>query len=183
MVNMKQIQMMPSQDADAWVSALLDGELDDAEARNAIGGLLGDTAEAARWREYCAVSDALHGDTGAADTFMARFRDALESEPTVLAPMPTRRMQPAPYLWTAAAAAMVAITWTVWTAAPLEPGAAPMATAQSVAALDVKQAANDIMPAKKHLEPYLAAHQDYAYAVVSMPDLVVEKVSLVGQGQ
>ncbi len=181
MVNMMQTQTMPDQDADAWVSALLDGELDDAETRRAISRLRDDGAAGARWREYCAVSDALHGDAGASDAFMARFRDALESEPTVLAPMRARRIQPAPYLWTAAAAAMAAITWTVWTAAPTEPGVAPMATAQSLAALDVKQAANDVMPAKKHLEPYLAAHQDYAYAVVSMPDLVVEKVSLAGQ--
>jgi hypothetical protein len=37
MVSMKHTQTMPSQDADAWVSALLDGELDDGEAKRALG--------------------------------------------------------------------------------------------------------------------------------------------------
>jgi ferric-dicitrate binding protein FerR (iron transport regulator) len=180
MVNMKQIQTMPSQDADAWVSALLDGELDDAEGKRAFERMRDDAGAAARWRDYCLVSDALHGDAGSGDAFMARFRSALDAEPTVLAPMPARKVQPAPYLWTAAAAAAAAITWTVWTAAPQESDHPPMAGVQALASNDVRPAANDARPPDPHIAPYLAAHQDYAYSVVSMPDMVVEKVSLAG---
>jgi sigma-E factor negative regulatory protein RseA len=180
MVNLKQMQTISAQQADDWVSALLDGELDDDEARRALGRMRDNADAAARWRDYCAVSDALHGDSGSEGAFMTRFREALEAEPTVLVPMPARKIQPAPYLWTAAAAAMAAITWTVWTAAPQQAGTAPMATAQSLAVADLHPAANEAQPANRHLEPYLAAHQDYAYSVVSMPEMVVEKVSLAG---
>jgi sigma-E factor negative regulatory protein RseA len=181
MVNMKPIQTMPSQDADAWVSALLDGELEADEAKRALGRLREDAGAAARWAAYCDVSDALHGDCGTTDAFMARFRNALEAEPTVLAPMPARKIQPAPYLWTAAAAAMAAITWTVWTAAPTVDLGAPTAETRAQAIASARPAANDADPERQRLEAYLAAHQDYAYAVVSMPDMVVEKVTLAGQ--
>lgn len=177
MVNTNRIQAMPSQDADAWVSVLLDGELDDAEAKRALGRIREDAGAVARWRDYCQVSDAMHANIGDSDRFMARFRDAFEAEPTVLAPVPAKKTQAAPYLWTAAAAAMAAITWTVWTAMPPEAGVAPMAAA------DVRPAANDARPVGRQLEPYLAAHQDYAYAVVSMPDMVLEKVSLAGSNR
>lgn len=178
MVSTKQTQTMPFQDAEAWVSALLDGELDDAEAKRGLSRFPGDAEAAARWADYSLVSDALHGDAAGTGAFMARFRAALEDEPTVLAPMPARKLQPAPYLWTAAAAAMVAITWTVWTAAPPDNGSERMVAAQMVAANDIRPVGAQA-PANQ-LEPYLAAHQDYAYAVVSMPEMVVEKVSLAG---
>lgn len=180
MVSMKHTQTMPSQDADAWVSALLDGELDDGEAKRAISRIPGDSEAAARWAEYNLISDALHGDAADTRSFMARFHDALEAEPTVLAPVSSRKVQPAPYLWTAAAAAMAAITWTVWTAAPSDSGAERMVSAQTLAANDPRPGVD---PVAHQLEPYLAAHQDYAYAVVSVPEMVIEKVSLAGPNQ
>lgn len=181
MVNVKQMQAMPSQDIDAWVSTLMDGELDDAEARRAIARLHDDAEAGARWCDYCRVSDALHGDVGDTEAFLTRFRGALDDEPTVLAPMKARRPQAAPYLWTAAAATMATITWTVWTASPSDPGSPPMVEAQALASAKTSAGANDERLAKQSIEPYLAAHQDYAYAVVSVPDMVVEKVGLAGQ--
>jgi negative regulator of sigma E activity len=184
MVNIKQTQTMPDQDPDAWVSALIDGELDDAETKRAFGRLREDAGAAARWATYCQVSDALHGDHGDTDAFMARFRGALEAEPTVLAPLPARKPRVAPYLWTAAAAAMATITWTVWTAAPTGGDVtAPMAETRARAVASARPAANDADPARQRLEAYVAAHQDYAYAVVSMPDITVEKVSMAGPNQ
>jgi len=177
---MKHTQTMPSQDADAWVSALLNGELDDSEAKRAFSRIPGEAEAATRWAEYNLVSDALHGDAADTRAFMARFRDTLEAEPTVLAPMVARKAQTAPYLWTAAAAAMAAITWTVWTAAPSDTGSDRMVSAQTVAANDPRPGVD---PVANQLEPYLAAHQDYAYAVVSVPEMVIEKVSLAGPNQ
>jgi len=183
MVNVKQMQAMPSQDADAWVSTLMDGEIDDAEAKRAIARVH-DDAEAGRlWRDYCLVSDALHGDATDTDAFMRRFRGALDAEPTVLAPVKARKSHTAPYLWTAAAATMATITWTVWTASPPDQGGAPMVEAQALASAKPDAGSNDDRFAKQSIEPYLAAHQDYAYAVVSVPDMVVEKVGLAGQGR
>jgi ferric-dicitrate binding protein FerR (iron transport regulator) len=177
------IQPLPAQDGDAWVSALFDGELDDAEAKRALGRLRDDRDAAAAWRDCCMVSDALHGDAGD-EAFMARFQGALEAEPTLLAPVPTRRAQAAPYLWTAAAAAMATITWTVWTATPRATDVAPLAGAQAVASAEpgtpMAMRASANTETQPRLEAYLAAHQDYAYAVVSAPDIVVEKVNLAG---
>lgn len=181
MVNVKQMQAIPSQDADAWVSTLMDGELDDAEARRAIARLHDDAAAGTRWRDYCRASDALHGDSRDTDAFLARLRGALDDEPTVLAPVKARKPQATPYLWTAAAATMATITWTVWTAAPGDPGNAPMVEAQALASAKANVGASDERLANQRIEPYLAAHQDYAYAVVSVPDMVVEKVGLAGQ--
>lgn len=62
MVSTKQTQTMPFQDAEAWVSALLDGELDDSEAKRGLSRFPGDAEAAARWADYSLVSDALHGD-------------------------------------------------------------------------------------------------------------------------
>jgi negative regulator of sigma E activity len=180
MVSMKHTQTMPSQDADAWVSALLDGELDDGEAKRALGRFPGEADASARWAEYNLISDALHGDAADTSDFMVRFRKSLDDEPTVLAPVPARKVQTGPYLWTAAAAAMAAITWTVWTAAPPDSGSERMAAAQTVAANDPR---SGVDPVANQLEPYLAAHQDYAYAVVSVPEIVIEKVSLAGPNQ
>ena len=47
MVSTKQTQTMPFQDAEAWVSALLDGELDDAEAKRGLSRFPGDAEAAA----------------------------------------------------------------------------------------------------------------------------------------
>lgn len=178
MVSIKQIQTQPTPDDEAWLSALLDGELDDGEAKRALARMPGDVDGSARWAEYSLISDALHGDAADTGDFMARFRASLDAEATVLAPLPARKLQPAPYLWTAAAAAMAAITWTVWTAAPSDSNAGHMASAQTIAANDSRSTSDQA--GVDRLEPYLAAHQDYAYAVVSMPEMVLETVSLAG---
>jgi len=186
MVKLQQTETMPYQDGGEqgpdWVSALLDGELDAAAAKRALGRLREDAGAAAAWRDYCRVSDTLHGDCTDSDRFMARFRAALEAEPTVLAPVAARASHAAPVLWTAAAAAMAAITWSVWTAAPTAGVVPSAASVQALASADARpaasRAANDAAAVDPHLQAYLAAHQDYAYAVVSMPDLVVERVSL-----
>jgi hypothetical protein len=42
-------------------------------------------------------------------------------------------------------------------------------------------AANEVTPSQ--VMPYLAAHQDYAYAVVSEPEMRFTRVSLQGDGR
>lgn len=170
---MKQLQVNDSTLADKAeyrMSALWDGELDDAEARRLISGMK--EVELSAWRDFALIRDGLQGEGLVSTGFMARFDSALGDEPTVLAPLPGRKTHAAPYLWTAAAAAMAVITWTVWTAAP------PEATVTPQLALALSPAANEVRSLPSDLEPYLAAHQDFAYAVVSMPELVVERVSL-----
>ncbi len=175
---MKQAHMnatTPLESADELHSALWDGELDDFEARKLLGGM--DTAQRELWAEYAMIGDALRGVGTSRSGFMQRFETALASEPTILAPVAARKPVVAPYLWTAAAAAMVAITWTVWTAAPTDVSGQPQWMAQQPATSQ-PVAANEYQPGAGDLESYMEAHQDFAYAVVSVPDLTVERVSL-----
>ncbi|MEW6676523.1 MAG: sigma-E factor negative regulatory protein [Pseudomonadota bacterium] len=145
-------------------SALLDGELDDLEAMRLLASPGEWEAGHARLREYMAVGDALRGlyPVGREEDFTARVMAALEHEPTVLAPVrraPDRR----PLLWLAAAA-VGAITWGLWGSLPDAGAPVPMAANTPPAGLDV--------------QPYLAAHQDFAQAVIAPAEMNFTQVSL-----
>lgn len=151
----------PAADQD-WLSALLDGELDDDAARAALARLKGDGEAGGRWAEYSLIGDALRGDQGDSARFRARFQAALAAEPTVLAPAKPR-LTPASALWVAAAAAVAAITWTVLESGPESQPGLPMAQAPLATA---------------EVDPYLAAHQDFAHAVVATPEMRLTPVTL-----
>lgn len=156
-----------------WLSALLDGELDDAEAERAARHLAQDASRMRCWSEYCLIGDALRGDVLAQPGFMQRMHAALAAEPTVLSPM--RKKHAArirrPLAWTAAAAAVAAVTWALWTALP--PQTSPVQVA-------VKPEA--VMIQASHVMPYLDAHQDFSQGVVAPPDMAFTRVTLVGTG-
>ncbi|MDP2832270.1 MAG: sigma-E factor negative regulatory protein [Pseudomonadota bacterium] len=156
--------MNKTHEADDNLSALLDGELSDQSARLAIRRLSGDPARRARFAEYCAIGDLLRGHHNDLPDLTQKVMAALEDEPTVLAPVqktPERR----PLLWLAAATC-AAITWGLWGAAPRQEPIAPLAAAQMPA------------PAPADAMPYLAAHQDYAQAVLTVPEMHFTRVSL-----
>lgn len=155
-----------------WLSALLDGEIDDAEGDRALKRLGQDRALMRRWSEYCLIGDALRGEAIAQPRLEQRLHAALTVEPIVLAPMQgarRKRQYARPVAWTAAAAAVAAVTWTVWTALPEDTGPAQMA-AQPEA----------VMIQASHVMPYLDAHQDYAQGVVAQPEMRFSHVTLVG---
>ncbi len=171
--------------SEAWLSALIDGEMDDDEATWAIGRLGKDSDAMRTWSEYGLIGDAMRGCVPDTARLEQRVKAALAAEPTVLAPIAKTSRQPV--YWAAAAAAVAAITWTVLSVAPSNPGvpvadngvmAAPrsaqMAKVQPVAAQDV--AANDV-------EPYMEAHQDYAFMVAGEPEMHITPVALSGAGR
>jgi hypothetical protein len=94
--------------------------------------------------------------------------DALKIEPVVLAPVP-KPVDRRPALWLAAAT-MAAITWGLWQSSPRVEINAPLAALQQPAAELAAQSAN--------ASPYLAAHQDFAQAVISAPEMHFSKASL-----
>lgn len=173
----KQAEFLES-DTDAHderVSALFDGELDDAEAhRLLVGG--GAATGGRQWTEYALIGDAMRGCAAADGGFMGRLHDTLAAEPTVLAPLPVRPPATRKVLWTAAAAATAAgIAWGVLRAVPEPEPALPLAAAQQVAGVPADT--------EHDVRAYLAAHQDYAYAVVSEPEMRFTKVSLGEAGR
>ncbi len=158
---------------ETWLSALLDGELDDAAARAVLREVAANSAHRERLRDYCAIGDALRGYGHDSARLRRRVMAALEREPTLLAPMPkTATRKPA--LWLAAAA-VTAITWGLWSLAPREEAPARMA-AHEESRLAQAAAADGVAS-------YLAAHQDFAQAVVAPSEMRFTRVTLAGADQ
>ena len=146
------------------MSAFLDGELPDEQARQVLRQLGTSTGAQDRMWGYIAVGDALRGlyADAKAPHLTARVMAALDQEPTILAPMRKPRNRRAT-LWLAAAA-VGAISWGLWQSLPDQGGGIPMA-------------ANDVHP-PVDLQPYLAAHQDFAQAVIAPAEMNFTQVSL-----
>lgn len=154
---------------DDSLSALLDGELTDQGARLAIRQIADDPARQARYSDYCAIGDLMRGHHHDLPGLTRKVMATLEQEPTLLAPVrkpPERR----PLLWLAAATC-AAITWGLWNAAPRQDNVAPMAALPTMT-----HPPADVMP-------YLAAHQDYAHAVLTAPEMRFTRVSLSGEAR
>lgn len=169
---MQQDQRQVAAAQQEWLSALLDGELDDAEAERAARALVQDAGRVRCWSEYCLIGDALRGEILTQPGFMPRLHAALAAEPTVLAPTPRRASTgriTRPLAWTAAAAAVAVVTWTVWTALP--PQSAPVQMAAKT---------ETVMIQASHVMPYLNAHQDFSQGVVAPPEMAFTRVTLVG---
>lgn len=168
---MQQEQRHVSAAEQEWLSALLDGELENSDAERAARQLVQDTGRMRCWSEYCLIGDALRGEVVTQPGFMQRMHTALAAEPTVLAPMRKRHTAriTRPLAWTAAAAAVAAVTWTVWTALPPQSG-------------PIQNVRNNepVMIQASHVMPYLDAHQDFSQGVVAPPDMAFTRVTLVG---
>jgi negative regulator of sigma E activity len=146
------------------LSALIDGELADDMAQRSIQHLAQSDADRAHLFEYLAIGDAMRGLDVQPSDFTRRVMAALENEPVVLAPMP-KPSNRRPILWLAAAT-MAAITWGLWQSGPRDDVNVPLATLQQPASQSVEA------------QPYLAAHQDFAQAVISAPEMHFSKAAL-----
>lgn len=127
------------------ISALMDGELDDDEARIVLGRLKQDTEACDEWQIYHLIGDSLRQTTAGEGGFSARFAEKLAAEPTVLAP--SRR--PAfrrPLVALSAAASLAAVSLVAWTAFQLNQPEVPKMTGSEV---------------PHDVSRYLVAHQEY----------------------
>ena len=150
------------------LSALLDGELDDDEGRRTLERIVRDPGLAGRWSEYSLIGDILRGCQDGCPELGRRIHYAMENEPTVLAPLRQHKPQ-RPALWLAAAAAVAAVSWSLWSYLPTEG-----LTVQTVNARAV--------PVEREVMHYLAAHQDYSQAVISTPEMRLTPVVLANMG-
>ena len=141
------------------ISALMDGELDDKSAAQAIEALAKDQEALEAWRTYHLISDALREDRLLSDGFTARVAAVLAKEPTVLAP---NRLQPQPKTWYALAASVAAVALVGWLGfAPQQTAVAPVAQAPNatVVPVEVKPA---MVPLPSGTNDYLLAHQGFS---------------------
>ena len=72
------------------LSSLMDGELDDAASTQCIRALDADPELKAAWNEYHLIGDAIRGSALLSVDVRAEVGQALQQEPTVLAPKPKR---------------------------------------------------------------------------------------------
>lgn len=101
------------------ISALVDGELDPAEAGRLLARMKNDPALRRTWDEYHRVGDALRGHYGRAVCQAVRKR--LEAEPAIVAPQPARA-ETHSHPWArwamSAAAGLAAVALVTWVAFP-----------------------------------------------------------------
>ncbi|MEO8132523.1 MAG: sigma-E factor negative regulatory protein [Betaproteobacteria bacterium] len=167
------------------ISALMDGELDDARAQAWCSQLKSDES-CACWAAYHLIGDALRGDCLPPSDFSRRFAERLAAEPTVLAPgnalapgavggLPWRSaIRHRPWYYGMAAAASVAavgvVGWFGVQEFSLGPAlseragnyASPSSTVLATSA-DTRSVAAMIRRAQSQgLNSYLMVHQEYS---------------------
>jgi len=158
------------------LSSLIDGELDAEEAAAVLDALCRDPELQRRWSELQLVGDALRSVEVAAcheDGFCERVRNALATEPTVLAPRrparPAWRRYSLPGLAVAASVAAVAFVAVPLLRAPAPdvmaqkqiPATAPAAVSTAVLASSQPEArAAAAIANARALDPYFAAHRE-----------------------
>jgi sigma-E factor negative regulatory protein RseA len=140
------------------ISRLMDGELPDGEVES-VCSRLNRPDGVTTWVCYHVIGDALRGSGGHAPGFAPRFAARLAAEPTVLAPR-SRRANPLPLAW-AAAATLAAVAVVGWVAvATLEVPTTAIAKAREAGAVRAAQVRPPAVPAD-----YLLAHQEYSPTV------------------
>ena len=143
------------------ISALMDGELDDHAAAQALEALARDGEALDAWRTYHLISDALRDTQVLSDGFVRRVAAKLAEEPTVLAPGRLRLRSGEPRRWVAVAAGVAAFALVGWLGfAPQQTAVAPVAQApQAGAPMEIKPA---LVPLPSGTNDYLLAHQGFS---------------------
>ena len=140
------------------LSSLMDGELDDAASTQCIRALDADPELKAAWNEYHLIGDAIRGSALLTVDVRAEVGQALQQEPTVLAPKPKRGSASGlmRYAMAASFALAGAVGWAVWQSQP-EPVPGLMAQAVSTPQGGAVQVSAEQVSSRNS---YLQAHRD-----------------------
>jgi sigma-E factor negative regulatory protein RseA len=147
------------------ISALMDGELDSAEAGRQLSRVKQDSDLRSTWDTYHMIGDALRGSAMMSPGLERRVAQRLASEPTVLAPRarPARRISPTVSYALSAAASLSAVAVVAWVALSGNvPGTAEQQArlAQAPAATSVAPSVVAVaIPEAARAHDYLLAHQ------------------------
>jgi len=143
------------------ISALMDGELDDASAAREIDALARDAEARDTWRAYHVISDALTKSRMLSAGFTERVAAALAKEPVVLAPGRSKGSAGEPRRWVAMAAGVAAVALVGWLGfAPQQIAVAPVAQApQPAPVVEVRPAT---VPLPSGTSDYLLAHHGFS---------------------
>ncbi|WP_082133650.1 sigma-E factor negative regulatory protein [Vogesella sp. EB] len=140
------------------LSSLMDGELDDAASTQCIRALDADPELKAAWNEYHLIGDAIRGSALLSVDVRAEVGQALQQEPTVLAPKPKRGSASGLMRYAMAASFALAgvVGWAVWQSQP-EPVPGLMAQAVSTPQGGAVQVSAEQASSRNS---YLQAHRD-----------------------
>lgn len=140
------------------LSSLMDGELDDAASTQCIRALDADPELKAAWNEYHLIGDAIRGSALLSVDVRAEVGQALQQEPTVLAPKPKRGSASGLMRYAMAASFALAgvVGWAVWQSQP-EPVPGLMAQAVSTPQSGAVQVSAEQVSTRNS---YLQAHRD-----------------------
>ena len=146
------------------ISAFMDGETIGEEAGAQLRRLKDDESLRASWDAYHLIGDTLRGEKlWLSPEFTARVRGRLAEEPTVLAPRPRVRLQPAVRRFALpVAASMGGIALVAWLAIFSNPFAPQK---EQVAANSPAQESKTRM-ASGEVNDYLLAHQQFASSTI-----------------
>ncbi len=113
------------------ISVLMDGELDDQQAREQFSRLNRDENLAGSWHTFHRIGDALRGDRELSRDFGSRLAARLKDEPTVLAPRhsPVRRFTTYALSAAASLSAIALVGWVALGGDPQTPQPAQVAKA------------------------------------------------------
>jgi sigma-E factor negative regulatory protein RseA len=148
------------------ISALLDGDLD-AQAVEPVLNSVGESADVRRqWHEYCVIGDALRREPELSCDLTSRVMASLAQEPTVLAPVATRRPAAESTLSASLrkvlplAASVAGVAVVGWLAMPRSSDTAAIQVA--TVAPQALVAAEPVRADREPLRAYLFAHQSLA---------------------
>lgn len=146
------------------ISAWMDGELDEQQARQLLTRLKQDEELLHCWHTFHLIGDALRGERVLSGDFGRRIKERLSSEPAVLAPRRSARKRFAAYALSAAASlsAVALVGWVAFFNNPLTPHpeiAKAPATPPPAAAPSPQLAS---VPNDGKMNEYLIAHQEFS---------------------
>lgn len=148
------------------ISTLMDGELDSDEAARAIRAICASEDHRARWATYHLIGDAMRGDAAGRPARAQRIFDALEREPTVLAPRRPLSTRGGRIAFAAAASvATVAVVGWIGVQQGRAPGADSLARSAAPAAAHPAVAA----PEPQLVNDYLVVHRQVPNAEFYRP--------------
>lgn len=143
------------------ISALMDGELEDHNARAAFAGLKARDELREQWLSFHLIGDALRQDAQVARApaeFLVSFHARLVQEPTVLAPRKIANRGVRRVMLSAAAsiAAVAMVGWLALSENPLRPGD------QLASRAPVIEDQTSTPAATNQVNDYLLAHQEFS---------------------
>lgn len=146
------------------ISALMDGELDEAQARGELARIKQQHELRESWDTFHLIGDALRGDALLSANLRSRVSERLAQEPTVLAPRrrPVRKI--ATYALSAAAS-ISAVALVGWAAISISTVSTQPEIARAPApavVLPVPAPHIASVPNEGHMNEYLLAHQGFS---------------------